>query len=165
MAKKVISPEEDGVLQVTVLPPEVEEMIDTEIDNSLVKQNVTETLLLRLETEYGELKINGPDDKEGYLTVQAARKDCKGVRVLISKICKAGRAKANAEAAKWIKKEKDLSGRVSVIEDRLDADETAYEQERDRRKALEAQKLEQQGIERTTHMVRFGAVLEGGAGC
>lgn len=163
MAKKVISPEEDGVLQVTVLPPEVEEMIDTEIDNSLVKQNVTETLLLRLETEYGGLKINGPDDKEGYLTVQAARKDCKGVRVLISKICKTGRAKANAEAAKWIKKEKDLSGRVSVIEDRLDADETAYEQERDRRKALEAQKLEQQGIERTTHMVRFGVVLEGGS--
>lgn len=149
-------------IDIEVLSPEVEEIIDKEIETSLVKQNVTETLLARLEQEYGDLKIKGPDDKEGYMVVQSARKDCKSVRVLISKTCKAGRAKANAEAKKWVTKENTLTDRVSLLEDRLEADEKAWEQERDHKKALEAQQLEQQGIERVSHMMGFGARIEGG---
>lgn len=157
MAKNAVAKEE-----VEVLSPEVEEIIDAEIETSLVKQNVTETILARLEKEYVGLTINGQADKEGFLTVQAARKDCWRLEVLIGKICKAGRAKANAEADKWIKKEKDLKARVKKVKDALEADETAWEADRDAKKAQEALKLKQQGIQRTSHMLGFGAVLEAG---
>lgn len=148
--------------EIEVLSPEVEEIIDKEIDSSLVKQNVTDALLSKLEKDYGGLKINGPEDKEGYLVVQAARKDCKSVRVLISKICKMGRAKANAEAKKWVNKENELVDRVEKVENVLEADEKEYERVREQEKQLKAQKMEQQGIQRTSDMMGFGARLEAG---
>lgn len=149
--------------EIEVLSPEVEEIIDKEIDSSLVKQNVTDALLSKLEKDYGGLKINGPEDKEGYLVVQAARKDCKSVRVLISKICKMGRAKANAEAKKWVNKENELVDRVAKVEDVLEADEKEYERVREQERQLKAQKMEQQGIQRTSEMMRFGATLIDGS--
>lgn len=149
--------------EIEVLSPEVEEIIVKEIETSLVKQNITDMVLSRLEKEYGTLRINGPDDKEGYLAVVAARKDCKGVRVLISKICKAGRAKANAEAKMWVNKENTLTDRVAVVEDRLEADEKDYEVVKEKEKAANAQKMEQQGIQRTSEMMRFGASLIDGS--
>jgi len=148
--------------EIEILSPEVEEIIEKNIETSLVKENITEAVLSKLEQEYGGLKIKGPDDKEGYLTVSAARKDCKGVRVLISKICKAGRAKANAEAKMWVNKEKSLTGRVSKIEDPLEADEKAYEEAKEQEKALKQRQIEEIGIKRTSEMLGFGASLVDG---
>lgn len=144
-----------------VLAPEVIAEIDKEIDVSLEKENVTELILNGLEEKYMNLSIKNQEDKEGYLAVVAARKDCKSWRVLATKICKKGREEANARSAKWIDREKRVVNRISKVEDLLENMEKAYEAENARQKAEREAKIEQQGISRMADMVRMGAQLMG----
>lgn len=92
------------------------------IEESLAKQNVTKQVIAKLKADYSGLKINGIDDLEGFKKVEEARKECKAVRVLATKICKVGREAAIQEQKDWIAKEKEVVGEVSEIEDELEAE-------------------------------------------
>lgn len=147
--------------EVEILSPEIVEEINQKIETSLVKENVTDKVISKLR-EYLTLTINGQEDKEGFLAVQEARKSAKRLRVLAENICKAGRAEANAISKAWIAKQNEVTSQISEVEDALQKMEDDYIAEKERKKALEAQRLAQQNIERTQHMVSFGARIEDG---
>jgi hypothetical protein len=126
MAKTKVSAEGSDEV---VLTPEQMLVITKKIDSSLVKENVTDTLIQKYSDEYMELKIKGIEDKEGADIVYAARQTTKNTRILIKRICKEGREPAQAEAKAWITKEKELVEKVQVIEDHLQAQEDAYNNE------------------------------------
>jgi len=148
--------------EVEILSPEVIEAIDKEISLALVSENLTDEILKGLEEKYMNLAINGPDDKEGDLIVQEARKECKKWRVLGKKICEKGREESNAKSRKWIERQKGVESRILAVETPLENMEDEYEAANARKKQLEAQRLAQQNIERTQHMVAFGARIEAG---
>lgn len=146
--------------EVEILSPEVVKEINTKIETSLVKENVTDKVIAQLQ-DLLSLTIKDQDDKEGFLAVQEARKSAKQLRVLTSKICKAGRAEANAISKAWVEKEKEVTGKIAEVEDVLQEREDAYLAEKDRLKKLRDAEIERQGIERVQHMVQFGAQLQG----
>jgi len=148
--------------EVEVLTAEMVDEIDTDITSALVKENLTEKLLGDLDRNYAGLTISGQEDKEGYSRVLEARKHVKSIRVLIKKTCEFGRAKANAESQKWIDTQKQLTARISPLEDKLEAMENAWESERDRLKKEKAQAEENRRMARVSELVGFGAKFEDG---
>lgn len=148
--------------EIEVLTPEVVEEINTSINTALITHNVTDTILQELKDNYMVLIINGQSDKEGYNTVSEARKRCKNIRVLAKKICEAGRAKANAEAQKWIDKQKSVIAQIEEVEDYLEKQEKEWEAERDRLKEEKRQQEENRRMARAQELTRFGARYEDG---
>lgn len=73
------------------------------IELALAKENVTAQVIAKLKADYSGLTIKGLDDKEGFEAVEKARKECKSIRVLATKICKAGREEAVKIQKDWIK--------------------------------------------------------------
>jgi hypothetical protein len=78
-----------------------------QIENALASENITAQVIAKLKENYFDLKINGLSDKEGFKAVEIARKECKTIRVLASKICKKGREDAIQIQKDWINKEKE----------------------------------------------------------
>lgn len=119
--------------------------VEEQINQELVKANVTETIINTLKEKYLLLKISGIDDKETYLTVKEARKECKALRVLAEKICKKGREEAVAIQKAWVAKEKDVTGQIAEVEDYLEKQEKDYETqvaaEKERRKREQEEQL------------------------
>ncbi len=102
------------------------------IETALAKENVTAQVIAKLKSDYSELVINGIEDKDGFNRVEVARKECKAVRVLASKICVAGREKAIKEQKDWIAKEKELVAQISEVEDHLESESNRIKAEKER---------------------------------
>lgn len=104
----------------------------------LEKFNPTKTELTTLADKYKGLEIKGPNDKEGYQAVKAARLDLKKFRVAIEKTGKELRADALIFQKKVIEREKELVSIIEPIEDQLSAKEKAADEaaEKEKRKAL-----------------------------
>ena len=146
---------------ITILPPEVQEKITNEVAVIRKKGNVTEELIQKLKEEYGEMDISGQEDKEGYLNLQTARKTVKNIRVAAEKLFDEWRAPIVAAAQMGLENKKAVVKALKEIEEPLQVKEKAWEAERDRVKAENAARIEQQGIARMTEMIRFGASLIG----
>ena len=80
------------------------------IDMALEEANVTNQVIQSLKDRFSNLRINGIGDKIGFNEVEDARKECKAVRVLATKICKQGREDAIKTQRDWIAKEKEVVG-------------------------------------------------------
>lgn len=132
--------------------------LDEQIDNKLVKGNVTEAVIAELRERYLPLKIAGIEDKETYLLVKEGRKTCKAIRVMAKKICTDGREDAVSIQKKWVAKEKDVTGRIAEVEDYLEAQEKEYEAEKEARK----RKQEEQLIIRQQVLTGYGALYSDG---
>jgi hypothetical protein len=154
----------------TVLEPQSEEIaltqeqievVQKEINSTLVKKNVTDSLIKKYRDEYMGLTINGVEDKEGFEAVYSARQTAKNTRILVKNICTEGRATLQAKAKQWIAKQKELTAQIEEIEAHLQKQEDAYQAEKDRikaeRKAAEAKRL----IDRTTLLTQIGVVFNG----
>lgn len=102
------------------------------IETALQKANVTEAVIAKLKADYMGLTISGLDDKIGFKNVEDARKECKGLRVLTEKICKAGREEAVKIQKDWIAKEKEVSAQISEVENYLEAQSDAIKEEEKR---------------------------------
>lgn len=153
--------EEIKVEDIKVLPPEIAEKVNREISAAVVAVNYTDEFIRKMKEEFLPMTINGQEDKEGYLNLQAVRKQVKKVRIMIQNTFKRGRKIAQLEVKEWISKENEIVGQVSEVEDAMWDKEKAYETERDRVKAEYLTKIEQQGIARITDMVKFGAKMVG----
>lgn len=138
-----------------------DEQVGERISESLQKVNVTDKLISDLKDKYATLKIDGPDDKEGYLFLQDARKDCKRLRGLVTKVCKKGREWAVLEQKKWVAKEKEVCDKIEEIENPLETQEKAFEAERDRRKAELKQAQDKAFAVRSAELNKFGAIFNG----
>lgn len=103
------------------------EVLELPVEASLAKINVFEAEIIRLETNYKSLTIDGVTDKIGFKRVVEARKDAKSVRVAIDKKRKELNEDALAYQRKVNGEAKELTERVSVVEDTLEAMEKAHE--------------------------------------
>lgn len=147
--------------EVEILSPEVIKEIDSKINTSLVRENITDKIICKLKEDYLPLVIKGQEDKEGFSVLVDARKHCKSLRVTASKICKAGRAEANAIAEAWITKEKEVTGAISEVEDILQAREDDYLKEKEAIKERERARIEEQASRRMHDLIKIGVALNG----
>lgn len=148
--------------EVEILTLEVIEVIETQINESFVKENITDAVIAKLKEDYLPLKINGLKDKKGYLIVQEARKNCKALRVSAKKICEAGRAESNAKSRKWIERQNDVVGRIAEVENYLEKQENDWEAENERVETARRQAMESRYATRIQELTGFGASLQDG---
>ena len=102
------------------------------IETALAKENITAQVIAKLKSDYSGLKINGLDDKEGFKKVEDARKECKSIRVLATKICKLGREEAVKIQKDWITKEKEVVSQIEEVENALEAESDRIKEEEKR---------------------------------
>mgnify|MGYP000443961267 CR=1 FL=1 len=132
------------------------------IETKLVQANVTEQVLKALKEKYAGMKLAAIDDKESYLEIKAAAKDCAKVRTLTVKICKEGREEAVKAQKQWIAKEKEIVGQVAEVEDALDAEIEKFDANVARLEQEEKNRQEEAYINRQAILTKMGAVYEGG---
>lgn len=136
--------------------------IEEQIDQELVKHNVTEAKIAELKEKYLPLKINGIDDKETYLQIKEARKECKSLRIAAEKLCKIGREEATRVSKLWIAKEKDVAGRIGEVEDHLEKQEKEFEAALKKAEDERKRKIEGQWILRTQILTQMGVLYSDG---
>lgn len=136
--------------------------LDSVIETKLVQNNVTEMVLSSLKEKYGNLKLKALDDKESYLELKAAAKDCAKVRTLAVKICKEGREEAVKTQKLWIAKEKEVVGKVAEVEDALDAEIDKFDKEVERLANEEKERQESAYINRQAQLTKIGATYVDG---
>lgn len=142
--------------ELTVLP------VEEQISNELVKANVTEAKIAELREKYMPLKINGIEDKETYIQVKEARKDCKSWRVLAEKLCKKGREEAVAIQKAWVAKEKEVTTQIGEVEDYLEKQEKDYEEAVAKAKKERDRRIEEQFILRQQELSKMNALYAEG---
>lgn len=142
---------------------EVQEVsLEKVIETKLVQANVTDQVLAALKEKYGGMTLKALDDKESYLELKAAAKECAKVRTLTVKLCKEGRERAVKEQKLWIAKEKEIVTEVAVVEDKLDAEIKKFDDEVDRKINEEKQRQEEAYINRQAALTKMGAVYQNG---
>jgi hypothetical protein len=142
---------------------EVQELsLEKVIETRLVQGNVTERVLAELKEKYGSLKLKSIDDKESYLELKAAAKDCAKVRNLAVKVCKEGREDAVRQQKLWIAKEKEVVARVSEVEAPLDAEISRFDAEVKRKEDEEKSRKEEAYINRQAALTKMGATYSNG---
>jgi hypothetical protein len=143
---------------------EVQELsLEKVIETKLVQANVTDQVLAALKKSYGGMTLKALDDKESYLELKAAAKECGKVRTLTVKLCKEGRERAVKEQKLWIAKEKEIVSEVAVVEDALDAEIKKFDDEVDR-KAAEIKRLQEEAyINRQAALTKMGATYQNGS--
>ena len=131
--------------------------LENEIKEQLVKANVTDTVIAKLKAEYGDLRLANLEDKESYLAIKAAARDCSKLRNLAVKICKEGRDYAVKIQKKWVAKEKEVIAKIAEVEDVLDGEIYKYDAEIKRKEIEEAQRKENEYMSRTQTLTKIGA--------
>lgn len=133
------------------------------IESKLVQNNVTQQVLTALKDKYGGLKLKALDDKESYLEIKAAARECAKVRTLTVKICKEGREEAVKTQKLWIAKEKEIVAEVDTVESALDAETALYDNEVKRKEQEEIKRKEEAYINRQAVLNKMGARYEVGS--
>jgi hypothetical protein len=142
---------------------EVQELsLEKVINSKLVQNNVTEQVLAALKHKYSGLKLTALDDKESYLEIKAAAKECAKVRTLAVKICKEGREDAVKTQKLWIATEKRVVGEVAEVENPLCAEIDRFDAEVERKVNEEKKRQEEAYINRQAALTKMGARYDGG---
>lgn len=143
----------------------IEITLEKKIETALVRNNVTDAVIAQLKAKYGNLKLASLDDKESYLEVKQAKKDCAKLRNLASKVCKEGREEANKIQKLWVAKEKEVIGKIDEVESPLDEEIEKYDKEQERKKNEEIQRQENEYMRRTQLLTKMGALYTEGCFC
>lgn len=133
------------------------------IETKLVQSNVTDAVLSALKEKYGNMKLKAIDDKESYLEIKSAARECAKVRTLAVKVCKEGREEAVKVQKEWIATEKRVVGKVAEVEDALDAEIQRFDDNVARLEAEEKERQESAYINRQAQLTKMGAVYEDGS--
>lgn len=133
------------------------------IESKLVQNNVTDQVIAALKEKFGGMKLKALDDKESYLEIKAAARECAKVRTLAVKVCKEGREEAVKTQKEWIATEKRVVGEVAVVEDALDAEVKKFDDEVNRLAAEEKQRQETAYINRQAQLTKMGATYQDGS--
>lgn len=136
----------------------VEITLEKKIETELVKHNVTEAVLSALETKYSGITLKGLEDRESYLELKQAARDCSKVRNLAVKCCKEGREDAVKVQKLWVAKEKEVIARIAVVENALDSEIQKFDDEVERKKNEERKRQEEAYMQRTQALTKMGAV-------
>lgn len=132
--------------------------LDEKMENELVKANVTDAVISALKEKYGNLRLRTIDDKEMYLEIKSAKKDCAKLRNLTVKVCKEGREDAVAMQKKWVAKEREVVSKIQQVENPLEAEIDRFDAETKRKEDEEKQRQENQYMQRTQALTKMGAL-------
>lgn len=141
----------------------IELSLEKTIETKLIQSNITEQVLAALKEKYGGMKLKSVDDKESYLELKSAAKDCAKVRTLAVKVCIEGRARAVKEQKLWISEEKRVVGEVAIVENALDAEIKLYDDNEARLKQEELNRQEEAYINRQAVLTKMGATYKDGS--
>jgi len=136
----------------------IEISLEKKIETDLVKSNVTKAVIASLKEKYGSLKLKSLDDKESYLELKEAAKECSKLRNLAKKICTSGREDAVKVQKLWVAKEKEVVGEILAIETPLDEEISKFDAEVERIKVEEKNRQEEAYMHRTQSLTKMGAV-------
>lgn len=143
---------------------EVQELsLEKVIETRLIQNNVTEKVLSELKEKYGGMKLKSVDDKESYLELKAAAKDCAKIRNLTTKVCKLGREDAVKIQKMWVAEEKRVISRISEVETPLNDEISIYDAEIQRKENEEKERLEAIYINRQAELTKMGATYSEGS--
>lgn len=137
----------------------VEAVVENKFFSALEKEQITKSELIKAKDDCLKLTINGLDDKEGYNLVKQTRLNQKAIRIIIEKVCKAGRDDANKESKKWISLEKDWTSIVAEGEDFLYKQEKEIDAEKEKVAAEKQRRNDAQFTERSVELTKYGANL------
>lgn len=137
--------------------------LESKIEQELVKHNVTDAVLSALKEKYAGLRLRSVDDKETFLEIKEAAKECSKVRNLIVKCCKVGREEAVKIQKLWVSKEKETVAKVTEVEAPLDAEITRFNAEVERKQIEEKNRQEEAYMQRTQALTRMGALYSDGS--
>ena len=140
----------------------IEITLEQKIETDLVKANVTQAVISTLRSKYGELKLKALDDKESYLELKAAAKECSKIRNLAVKCCKAGREDAIAIQKLWVAKEKEVVAQILEVESPLDEEIAKFDAEVERLENEERIRQEEEYMHRTQSLTKMGAAYGDG---
>lgn len=140
----------------------IEISLEQKIETELVKANVTQAVIATLKNKYGGLKLKALDDKESYLELKAAAKECSKIRNLAVKCCKAGREDAIAIQKLWVAKEKEVVGEILSVESPLDEEIAKFDAEVERIANEERRLQEEAYMHRTQALTKMGATYSEG---
>lgn len=136
--------------------------LESKIEQELVKHNVTDSVLAALKDKYAGMKLRSLDDKEMYLEIKEAAKECAKVRNIIVKCCKLGREEAIKIQKLWVFKERETVARVTEVEAPLDAEIEMFNAEVERKALEEKKRQEEAYMQRTQALTRMGALYSNG---
>ena len=146
--------------EVTILP---EKDLETTINQTLVKGNVTDQIIESLKEKYGNLRLKSVEDTESYLELKDARKEVRGIAIIAEKICKLGREDAVREQKLWLTKEKEIVDvKIGEIQAPLDKGIAEYEENKARKEAEEKRLREEAFMQRQATLLKMGATYEDG---
>ena len=141
----------------------IEISLDQKIEHQLVKNNVTDAVIAELKNKYGSLRLTSLTDKESYLELKVAAKECSKLRNIAAKICKEGREDAIAIQKKWVAKEKEVIAEIKSVEDPLDAEIERFDAEVERIANKEKARQEETYMHRTQVLTKMGAAYSEGS--
>lgn len=147
-----------------ITPVEIIEELPLEkvIDNTLVKNNVTEAVIAALKEKYKELKLASLSDKEGYLEIKETKKEVRKYGILTEKLCKAGREDAIRIQKLWLAKEKEILGKIAEVEAPLEAEIKRFDDEEQRIEDERIKRQEEAYMKRQSELLMLGAVYANG---
>ena len=151
-----------------VIELEAEEMLpestlDKQIENALVKENITDKVIRQLKENFGGMALKSLDDKESYLEIKKGRLEVRRIGILVEKVCKKGREDALAIQKKWLNKEKEVLGKIAEVQDPLDAEIKKFEDEIERKENEEKQRREEAFMARQSSLLKYGAEYRNGS--
>lgn len=141
----------------------IEISLEKKIETELVKANVTQAVINTLKDRYSGMKLKALDDKESYLELKAAAKECSKIRNLAVKCCKAGREDAIAIQKLWVAKEKEVVAEIQSVETPLDEEIAKFDAEVERLANEEKRLQEEAYMHRTQELTKMGAIYSEGA--
>jgi hypothetical protein len=150
-----------------VMEVEAEEMLHEEplekvIETALVKANITEQVIAKLQETYGGMQLKSLEDKESYLEIKEARKSVRKVGIITENLCKKGRERAVKEQRLWLDKQNEILDKIAKVQDPLDAEIKKFEDEVERKENEEKQKREEAFIARQASLLKYGAEYKNG---
>ena len=150
--------EESNVKPVILDTPDLE----TIIDGTLVRNNVTDSVINAMKEKYSGMKLKSLDDKEGYLEIKSSRKEVRTVGILVEKLCKQGREDAISIQKKWLNKEKEILGKIAEVQDPLDAEIKKFDDEQERIAVEEKKMQEERLMKRQQSLLKLEAKYDNG---
>lgn len=126
------------------------------METQIVKYNITDTAIAEMKQNFLSLKINGIEDTTGYLVVKSARIEVKGLRIDIEKT----RKELKEESLKYGRlvdtEAKRITEQLSSIENYLQSQEKAVDDEKNRIKEEKEQARKKITSDRISGLMKLG---------